>query len=62
MTGLEGGGNYLFRVFVSNIAARKKEPASKGFSVDSSVSSKGEPCKPGKLFCTHVSFDVIFAY
>lgn len=46
VTGLEGGGNYLFRVFVSNIAARKKEPASKGFSVDSNVSSKGEPCKP----------------
>ena len=62
VTGLEGGGNYVFRVFVTNIAGRKKEPASKGFSVDRSVSSKGEPCKPGKPLCIHVSFDVIFAY
>lgn len=33
MTGLERGSRYEFRVFVSNIAGRKREPASKEFNV-----------------------------
>ena len=57
MTGLEGGGNYEFRVFVFNIVGRKKEPARKRFSVHSSVSTTD---KPGKTFCIHMSFVVIF--
>lgn len=33
VTGLERGSRYEFRVFVSNIAGRKREPASKEFNV-----------------------------
>ena len=60
MTGLEGGGNYEFRVFVFNIVGRKKEPARKRFSVHSSVSYKTTSKPPGKPFCIHMSFVVIF--
>ena len=33
MTGLEGESRYQFKVFVFNIAGRKREPASKEFNV-----------------------------
>ena len=33
MTGLARGSRYEFRVFVSNIAGRKREPARKEFNV-----------------------------
>ena len=33
VTGLEWGSRYKFKVFVSNIAGRKREPASKEFNV-----------------------------
>lgn len=45
MTGLQGGSRYEFRVFVSNIAGRKREPARKEFNVYSGVGG-GPP--PGK--------------
>ena len=50
VTGLEGGGHYEFRVFVSNIDGRKKEPARKGFSVQKSV-SHGTVKNKGNSFC-----------
>ena len=50
VTGLEAGGHYEFRVFVSNIAGRKKEPARKGFSVHKSV-SHGTVKNEGNSFC-----------
>ena len=45
MTGLHGGSRYEFKVFVSNIAGRKREPARKEFNVYSGV---GEGPDPGK--------------
>lgn len=41
MTGLERGSRYEFRVFVSNIAGRKREPASKEFNVISGDDDEG---------------------
>ena len=45
VTGLEGGAKYEIRVFVSNIAGRKREPARKEFNVHSGVSVMQGPGK-----------------
>lgn len=37
VTGLRGGSRYEFRVFVSNVAGRKREPARKEFNVYSGI-------------------------
>lgn len=43
VTGLQGGSRYEFRVFVSNIAGRKREPARKEFNVYSGVGGGPSP-------------------
>lgn len=45
VTGLQGGSRYEFRVFVSNIAGRKREPARKEFNVYSGVGGGPSPGK-----------------
>ena len=47
VTGLEGGSKYEFRVFVSNIAGKKREPARKEFNVYSGVGVT--PAPPGRI-------------
>lgn len=48
VTGLESGAKYEFRVFVSNIAGRKREPAKKVFNVYSGIDTTPTPVGPGK--------------
>ena len=49
VTGLESGSKYEFRVFVSNVAGRKREPAVKEFNVYSGVDVTPTPTNPGKI-------------
>ena len=49
MTGLESDSKYEFRVFVSNVAGRKREPAVKEFNVYSGVDVTPTPTDPGKI-------------
>ena len=43
VTGLERGSRYQFKVFVFNIAGRKREPAGKEFNVTSGDDEEPEP-------------------
>ena len=49
VTGLESDSKYEFRVFVSNVAGRKREPAVKEFNVYSGVDVTPTPTNPGKI-------------
>lgn len=49
VTGLESGSKYEFRVFVSNIAGRKREPARKEFNVYSGIGITPTPLTPGNV-------------
>ena len=49
VSGLESGSKYEFRVFVSNVAGRKREPAVKEFNVYSGVDVTPTPTNPGKI-------------
>lgn len=55
VTGLEGGAKYEIRVFVSNIAGRKREPARKEFNVHSGVSVMQGPESIGAALVYHMS-------
>ena len=49
VTGLESGSKYEFRVFASNVAGRKREPAVKEFNVYSGLDVITTPTDPGKI-------------
>ena len=49
VTGLESGSKYEFRIFVSNVAGRKREPAVKEFNVYSGLDVTPTPTDPGKI-------------